>query len=135
MDFDIDKAYIISAKWVKNKQKHVLRILPKHNGATTITIHVADSVDIPIISDTDTLKLNVFVVDDSNWIPFDYMDQLEIENISDQANEIMGDADCTEDDPTISDTAVKYNGNEIRYKFDDVEVFFNSQDLKAANIL
>lgn len=110
---------IISIEYTKNG---ALRIIPEKNGVTSIIVHVGKSENN--YNENDFLKVNVFIVNDANWIPLSYLQGTVFDE-----NYYL-DAEYDHDAYIID-----YNDYEISFKFDGMDTLLYVDDLREAGLL
>lgn len=123
-----DYPYLASAEWVDSDSDYILRIIPEELGYGSVLVYTCTSKYEEDINYEDELKINVFVVNDLDWIP---ADDLYSSELIDEFDLLQTYYD-TEDRDTPQ---IIYNKATISYKHIDFELYLNTNDLKNAGIL
>lgn len=106
----------------ENNEGNILRIIPEELGVTQISVYIIKNDNIKY---SDFITINVFIVDDEEWIPYEYLR----ENIID--GDYYLNAYTNYEDYTID-----YLDYEISFKDDfEFSTLYNVDDLREAGIL
>jgi hypothetical protein len=123
-----------------DSDKYILRIIPDSIGKITMTIHTGTNESW---NDGEFVKINVTVLNDSEWISQTDLNYFDIMTKYDKASKILSLIDMdymtnlyeiTRMADDITDS-VAYSGDEISYKLIGKEFYFKVDDLQALKII
>lgn len=103
--------------------ENAIRIIAQSEGVTSLYVYIGK--DEKNINKNDKLKINIYVVNDKEWIPSDYI------------KDLIGPDFYLYTDYDYDSYTMDYKGHEISFIDDDYDAttYYNVDDLKEAGIL
>jgi hypothetical protein len=133
---------IAYSEWPDNNKEYILRIIPEDLGYTKTVIGISNLKGYDPVKYLDYLSFNVFVVQDSEWIPEYLIEQYNGKGLLDYVTDSFefdtntADIDQVVEDDSDTISILNYKGKTIRYKIqNDYEILYNVEDLRAAGII